>query len=107
MLDGALACLNRGARVVVCGAISQYNNDETVGPKNYLSLLINRARMQGFIIFDYASRYDEGRADLARWVQEGRIKHKEEIVDGLRNAPQALLRLFDGKKQGKLLIRIE
>jgi NADPH-dependent curcumin reductase CurA len=106
VLDSALACLNHGARVVVCGAISQYNSDTPTGPKNYLSLLINRARMQGFIVFDYAARYDEARAELARWVNEGRIKHREEIVEGLRNAPEALLRLFDGKKHGKLLIRM-
>jgi NADPH-dependent curcumin reductase CurA len=106
VLDSALACLNQRARVVVCGAISQYNSDTSTGPANYLSLLINRARMEGFIVFDYAARYAEGRAELARWVAEGRIKHREEIVDGLRNAPQALLRLFDGSKQGKLLIRM-
>ncbi|MBL4847956.1 MAG: NADP-dependent oxidoreductase [Planctomycetes bacterium] len=106
MLDSALACLNRGARVVVCGAISQYNSDSATGPANYLSLLVNRARMEGFIVFDYAPRYDEARVELSRWVQEGKIKHREEIVDGLRNAPQAILRLFDGNKQGKLLIRI-
>lgn len=106
ILDSALACLKRNARVVVCGAISQYNTEAPTGPKNYLSLLINRARMQGFIVFDYADRYEEGRAQLSAWVREGRIKHKEEIVDGLRNAPQALLRLFDGNKHGKLVVRM-
>lgn len=107
ILDAALARLRRGARVVVCGAISQYNATEPVpGPANYLSLLVNRARMEGFVIFDYRHRYGEALAQLGAWLAEGKIKSRDEIVDGLENAPAALTRLFDGSKRGKLIVRI-
>ena len=107
MLDAALANLRRGARVVICGAISQYNATEPVpGPANYLALLIQRARMEGFIIFDYQKRFPEALASLGQWVAEGKIRYREEIVEGLENAPAALLRLFTGEKNGKLIIRI-
>jgi NADPH-dependent curcumin reductase CurA len=107
ILDAALARLRRGARVVVCGAISQYNATEPVpGPANYLSLLVNRARMEGFVIFDYRKRYPEALAQLGAWLAAGKIRSRDEIVDGLENAPAALTRLFDGTKRGKLIVRI-
>ncbi len=106
-LDTVLRSINRGARVVICGAISQYNATEPVpGPGNYLSLLVNRARMEGFIVFDYEKRYPEALTELGRWVGEGAIQAREDIADGLENAPEALLRLFDGSNTGKLLVRI-
>lgn len=107
ILDAALARLARGARIPLCGAISQYNATEPVpGPYNYLSLLVNRARMEGFIVFDYRRRYDEALRELGGWVAEGKIKERHEIVDGLEAAPAALLRLFDGSKIGKLIVRV-
>lgn len=107
ILDAALARINRGARVVICGAISQYNVSEEVrGPSNYLALLVQRARMEGFIVFDYAKRYGEAQEAIGRWIGEGRIQAREDVVDGLENAPAALLRLFDGRNVGKLLVRI-
>jgi NADPH-dependent curcumin reductase CurA len=107
LLDMALGRLRRGGRIVICGAISIYNATEPPpGPANYLSLLINRGRMQGFIVFDYAERYGEAVADISRWLAEGRIQARHEIVDGLTNAPRALLRLFDGSNQGKLMVRV-
>lgn len=106
ILDAALALLNRGARIPLCGAISQYNEEETEGPGNYLSILINRARMEGFIVFDFEDRYDEALEDLGRWVSEGKIRHRSEIVEGLENAPRALQRLFTGEKKGKLLVKV-
>lgn len=107
ILDAALARLARGARVVICGAISQYNATEPVpGPSNYLSLLVNRARMEGFVIFDYRKRYPEALERLGQWIAEGRIQWREEIVEGLENAPAALQRLFDGSKRGKLIVRV-
>ncbi len=107
VLDAALRSLNRGARVVICGAISQYNATEPVpGPSSYLSLLINRARMEGFIVFDYSARFAEAQAELGRWIQEGRIQARTDVVDGLENAPSALLRLFDGRNTGKLLVKV-
>jgi NADPH-dependent curcumin reductase CurA len=107
ILDAALRNLARGARVVICGAISQYNAGSALkGPSNYLSLLVNRARMEGFVVFDYAARYGEARTQLAAWLAEGKLQHREEIVDGLENAPAALLRLFDGSNTGKLMVRV-
>jgi NADPH-dependent curcumin reductase CurA len=108
ILNVALRGINRGARVTICGAISQYNaTQEVPGPSNYLSLLINRARMEGFIVFDYQAKYGEGLKDLGRWLQEGRLRHRADVVEGLENAPKALLRLFDGGNMGKLLVRIK
>ncbi|MDY7093731.1 MAG: NADP-dependent oxidoreductase [Acidobacteriota bacterium] len=107
MLDAALRLLRRNARVVICGAISQYNATEPVpGPANYLSLLVNRARMEGFLVFDYADRFAEGVKKLGGWLQEGKLRYREEVVEGLENAPRALLRLFDGKKSGKLMVQV-
>ena len=107
ILDTMLRSINLRARVVICGAISQYNATEPPpGPANYLSLLINRGRMEGFIVFDYQDRYVEAQKDLGRWLAEGKIQYRSDIVDGLENAPQALLRLFDGRNTGKLMVRM-
>jgi hypothetical protein len=107
ILDAVLRRINVRARIVICGAISQYNATGPVkGPSNILSLLVNRARMEGFIVFDYASRYREGAAALGRWLAEGKLKYAEDVVEGLENAPTALLRLFEGKNTGKLLVKI-
>ena len=107
LLDIALGLINQRARVAICGAISIYNAVEPPpGPANYLSLLINRARMQGFIVFDYAKRYGEAVGDISRWLEEGKIKARYDIVEGLKNAPRALLRLFDGSNRGKLIVRV-
>ncbi len=107
ILDTALKYIRRGARVVICGAISQYNATEAVpGPANYLALLVQRARMEGFIVFDYQPRYSEAVAALARWVAEGKIAFREDVIEGLENAPAALLRLFDGRNTGKLMVRV-
>ena len=108
ILDIVLAQLARKARVVLCGAISQYNNPADVrGPKNYLSLLINSARMEGFIVFNYAQRYGEGIQALAAWLAEGKIKAREDIVEGLENFPEAFLKLFRGENLGKLVIKVQ
>jgi NADPH-dependent curcumin reductase CurA len=83
-----------------------YNSTEAlVGPKNYLSLLVNNARMEGFVVFNYADRYAEGMWDMARWLAEGKIKSKEDIVDGLETFPETLLKLFSGENFGKLMIK--
>lgn len=107
ILDTVLRYINMRARVVICGAISQYNATEAVpGPSNYLSLLVNRGRMEGFIIFDYQKRYGEAQAELGKWLAEGKLQFRSDIVDGLKNAPKALLRLFDGSNTGKLMVRV-
>ncbi len=106
ILDAALARLARGARVVVCGAISQYNNLESVrGPSNYMSLLVNRARMQGFVVLDYLSRYDEAQRAMAAWIADGRLVAREDVVEGFDGFPEALARLFAGENVGKLVLK--
>jgi len=107
ILDTVLTRINMKARIVICGAISQYNNTTPVkGPANYLSLLVNRARMEGIVVFDYADRYHLGVAALGKWLKEGKISSKEDIVQGLENFPQALNMLFEGKNFGKLVLQV-
>jgi len=107
ILDAALAQLARHARVVLCGAISQYNSTAGIkAPANYLSLLVNRARMEGFIVFDYAARYAEGVRELATWRAQGKLKSREDIVEGLQTFPETLLKLFSGENFGKLMIKV-
>ncbi|RSZ57458.1 NADP-dependent oxidoreductase [Massilia atriviolacea] len=107
ILDTVLTRINLRARIVICGAISQYNNTTPVkGPANYLSLLVNRARMEGIVVFDYADRYHQGVAAMAKWMQEGTFKSREDVVDGLDNFPEALLMLFEGKNFGKLVLKV-
>ncbi len=105
MLDEALARINMNARIVVCGAISQYNSDSSYGPKNYIAL-IRRARMEGFLVFHFASRYPEAVEALSSWLREGRLKHREDVATGLENAPKTLVRLFTGENFGKQLLKI-
>jgi NADPH-dependent curcumin reductase CurA len=107
ILEAALANLARGARVVICGAISVYNAEESPpGPSNYLNLIVHRARMEGFLVFDYLSRIDEAMAELVPLVAEGRIHHREDIREGLEAAPAALVDLYTGGNRGKLLVRV-
>lgn len=107
ILDAVLTRINRKARIVICGAISQYNNTTPVkGPANYLSLLVNRARMEGIVVFDWADRYHEGAAQMAQWMKEGNFKTREDIVEGIENFPQTLLMLFEGRNFGKLILKV-
>jgi len=108
ILEAALANLACKARVVLCGAISQYNatRDDLRGPRNYMALLVNRARMEGFVVFDYAARYAEAARAMAGWIAEGKLKAREDIVDGIETFPQTLLKLFRGENLGKLVIRV-
>jgi hypothetical protein len=108
ILDAALARLALHARIVICGAISQYNNTTPVkGPANYLSLLVNRASMTGMVVFDYAERYGEAAREMAKWVAEGKLIGKEDVVEGGIDAfPEALLKLFKGENLGKLVLAL-
>ena len=107
ILNTCLGLINFKGRVVICGAITQYNaTDMPPGPSNYLNLLIRSARMEGFIVSNYLDRAMEGGMQLAQWLGEGKLKSREDVVDGLENAPQAILRLFDGSNQGKLIVKI-
>ncbi|MBE7453913.1 MAG: NADP-dependent oxidoreductase [Kofleriaceae bacterium] len=108
ILDAALAHLAMRARVVVCGAISQYNDlSAAYGPKNYVNLIARRARMEGFLVLDYADRFVEGVMRLAPLVAQGKLKHRSTVVDGLAQAPAALRRLFTGDHEGKLLVKVD
>jgi NADPH-dependent curcumin reductase CurA len=107
ILDAVLTRINMKARIVICGAISQYNATEAVkGPANYLALLVNRARMEGMLVTDYAARYPEGVATLARWMKEGSFKSREHIVEGFDSFPSTLLMLFKGENLGKLVLKV-
>ena len=107
ILDAALSQLARGARVLICGAISQYNNTTPIkGPSNYLSLLVNRATMKGFLVFDYASRYGEAAREMAGWYAAGKLKTREDIAEGFENFPEVFLKLFKGENTGKLMLKV-
>jgi NADPH-dependent curcumin reductase CurA len=107
ILDAVLARLARGARVVICGMISQYNNTGPIkGPANYRSLLVNRASMKGFLVFDYAERYAEAVREMAAWLAAGKLKSREDIVEGLETFPDTLLKLFKGENLGKLMLKL-
>jgi NADPH-dependent curcumin reductase CurA len=107
ILDAALANLALRGRVVLCGAISRYNDEApAAGPKNYMNLVVKRGRMEGFIILDYLSRAAEAVAPMAGWLREGKLKDRVDVQQGLESAPQALLRLFKGDNQGKQLVKI-
>lgn len=109
ILDAVLTRLARGARIVICGAVSQYNATEGVrGPANYLSLLVARASMTGMVVFDYAARFGEAAAEIAGWMHEGLLISREDILDGGVSAfPDALLKLFAGENIGKLVLRVQ
>ena len=107
ILEAALANLARGARIVICGAISQYNNTGPVhGPSNYLSLLVSRATMKGMLVFDYAERYAEAAKEMAGWMVAGKLKSREHIVDGIETFPDTFLKLFRGENLGKLILKV-
>jgi NADPH-dependent curcumin reductase CurA len=107
ILEAALANLARGARIVICGAISQYNNTGPVqGPRNYLSLLVHRATMKGMLVFDYADRYAHAAREMAGWMAAGKLKSREDIVEGLETFPDTFLKLFKGENLGKLILKV-
>ncbi|MCY1555024.1 putative NADP-dependent oxidoreductase YfmJ [compost metagenome] len=107
ILDAVLTRINFKARVVICGAISQYNNKEAVkGPANYLALLVNSARMEGMVVMTYAPRFAEAAQEMGGWLASGQLKSKEDIVVGLQTFPETLLKLFSGENFGKLVLQV-
>jgi NADPH-dependent curcumin reductase CurA len=107
LLDAALARLALRGRVVLCGAIARYNDKKPMeGPKNYANLIVQRGRMEGFIILDYMKRAGEAAAALAGWIREGKLKDRVDVQRGLENAPATLARLFSGENAGKQLLKI-
>lgn len=108
-LDTALTHIAMGARVIICGAISQYTTAEqgVQGPSNYAFLLFKRALMRGFIVLDhYLDLRTRMEADIIQWIKADEIRYREEIVDGLEHAPEAVNRLYRGENQGKLIVKI-
>ena len=107
ILDDVLTCIARGARIIICGAISQYNENEVRGPANYMMLLVARASMTGMLVFDYLDRYPEAMAELAEWYQAGRLVAHETVVRGsVEDFPETLLMLFEGANTGKLVLAL-
>ena len=106
-LDATLLNLARGARIVICGAMSQYNDMQNVsGPKNYMKLVVARGEMKGIIVFDFLERYPEAITTISNWLLEGKIKSKEHIIEGIENFSMAVKMLFEGKNFGKLLVKV-
>jgi NADPH-dependent curcumin reductase CurA len=107
-LDEVLRRIARNARVVICGAISQYNAEQPPrGPANYMQLLVQRASMTGFLVFDFAERYSEAIAQLAQWLRAGDLQSREDVVRGrLEQFPEVFLRLFRGENTGKLILEL-
>ncbi len=107
ILDLCLARIATGARVVLCGGISRYNTSGPLaGPKNYFNLVFRRARMEGFIVIDYAKRFPEAAREMQQWLQSGALKHRATVVTGFENLPRALIDLFEGKNIGKMLVQV-
>jgi NADPH-dependent curcumin reductase CurA len=106
VLDAVLARLARKARIVICGAVSQYNESTMRGPSNYMALLVRRSRMEGFVVFDYADRYAEAAREMAGWMAEGKLVGREDVVPGIETFPETLLKLFRGENTGKLIIEV-
>jgi NADPH-dependent curcumin reductase CurA len=98
--------LNLGARIVVCGQVSQYNAQRPEPTFHPGLLVVFRARMEGFLVFDYAHRYDEAALKLAHWVANGDIRWREDVTEGLENAPQAFIGMLNGENQGKALVKV-
>ncbi|MEA2171366.1 MAG: hypothetical protein QOF76_4666 [Solirubrobacteraceae bacterium] len=108
ILDAVLTRIGHGARIVICGAIAQYNNDKIDGPSNYLQLLVRRATMTGFVVFDFAARYGEAAREIGGWIAAGKLKSQEDIVTApVDQFPAVLKRLFDGDNVGKLVLEVQ
>ncbi|MBL8512336.1 MAG: NADP-dependent oxidoreductase [Betaproteobacteria bacterium] len=107
ILDIVLTQIDLHARIVICGAISQYNATAPIkGPANYLSLLVHRARMEGIVVFDYAPRYKEAVMKMGQWLAEGKMVSKEHVESGIDNFPEILMMLFKGENFGKLVLKV-
>ena len=107
LTDTVLRSLNTGGRIVVCGQIDQYNNrEEAVGPRMLWQLIVKQARAEGFMVSQFAERFEEGRRQMAKWLREGRLRYRETIVDGIENTPRCFIGLFAGENIGKMLVRV-
>jgi len=106
ILQASVSRLNIGARIVICGQISQYNRERHEPTFVPGALIVYRARMEGFLVTDYVHRYDEAAVRLAKWVAEGKIRWTEHVTDGLENAPKAFIGMLNGENRGKALVKV-
>jgi NADPH-dependent curcumin reductase CurA len=107
VLETVLFQMNLHGRIVCCGSVSQYDSEKSVGPRNLPGLVVvKRLRMEGFIVMDFLDQNKQAIDDLSRWVKEGKIKVVEDIVEGLENAPAALIGLLAGDNRGKRMVRV-
>lgn len=105
--DAVVRLLNTRARIAISGQISQYNSEKAeMGPRWLDQLVVKQAKMEGFLVFQYADRYEEGLRQLTNWLREGRIKYREDVVEGLQNAPKAFIRMMEGENIGKQLVKV-
>lgn len=107
LTDAVFTLINVNARVSVCGQISQYNLEKPeLGPRFLFQLVRNRAKVEGFLVFQFEERFEEGRKQMAEWVQAGKIKYREEFAEGIQQAPQAFIGMLNGANIGKQLLKI-
>ena len=105
--DQVIKRINTGARIAICGQVSQYNLTEPeLGPRNLFHLTKSQAKMEGFLVFAYEARYDEALHRLSKWINQDKLKYKEDIIEGFENAPSAFIGLLQGSNFGKLLIKV-
>lgn len=106
--DAVFRRINTGARIALCGQIAQYNDEKVeLGPRILFHLVVKQARAEGFLVFQFADRYGEGIAQMARWLAEDKISYREQIVDGIENTPSAFLDMMRGANTGKMLVRVK
>jgi NADPH-dependent curcumin reductase CurA len=105
--DAVFPLINTRARVVICGQIHHYNDEKAAqGPRHLFHLVIKRARVEGFLVFDYAARYEEGLAQMAAWLREGKLKYREQFYEGFENTPRAFIGMLSGENTGKMLVKV-
>ena len=105
--DAVFPNLNLRARIAICGQISQYNLTEPeLGPRLFQYFIVKRIRMQGFLVFDFINRYQEGLKQMTKWLHSGKLKYRETIVDGFENAPTAFINMLKGRNIGKQLVKV-
>lgn len=105
--DAAFANLAQWGRVAICGQISQYNNtEEAMGPRSLRHVLINQASVEGFLVFRFTQKYPIALRRMARWIKEGKLRYREDVVEGLERAPEAFMGLLQGKNFGKLVVKV-
>jgi hypothetical protein len=106
VLDAVLASVNKDARIPLCGLIAEYNATEPARGPSWRTLLVNRVMVKGFIVSDHVDRMPDFLREMSGWVKDGRVKYREDIVEGLEKAPEAFIGLLRGKNFGKLLVRV-